>query len=448
MPGCKPDLDASTLDASQPARSAQRVPVLHIVFAGETICDGVRHRMAPGETLIGRRVAAGGISLAADEQASREHARLTVKQERVTVEDLGSRNGVYVAAKRIRGPVTLADGDVIRCGSTLAVFRLARSQQPDYPIGQLIGDSHEMRAVRLALKRVATATEIVLIRGETGCGKELAARAIHELSGRKGPLVAVNCAAIVANLFESQLFGHVAGAFSGAGEPALGYFRAASDGTLLLDELGEIPLELQAKLLRALETGSVVPVGATEPVLHHTRVVAATNADLDQAVAAGRFREDLYARIAQLTIDMPPLRSRREDVLRLLQHFLGDHPPLAPSLAEALLNHEWPRNVRELSALASELRITAKEAERLELEPVRARLASTVVAHDEVATASSSIAAAPASAPTASRETLARLLAEHDGNISAVARALRRSRTQTYRLIEQHGLVAEAYRSD
>jgi DNA-binding NtrC family response regulator len=430
----QPKPDDTTLDGSSPKRPATRRPVLHVVCAAGAIV-GDRRLSLRAEMVAGRQPPDGGWLLEDDGQASRRHARLTVHGERVSIEDLDSRNGISVNGERVER-ATLGDRDVIRVGSTFAVLRLEDPRQLDVPNRSLIGTSPEMRSVRVAVRRVAKNDATVLLLGETGSGKEVAARAIHDASRRTGRYVAVNCAGVQATLFESELFGHDAGAFTGAVKPSEGYFRAARDGTLLLDEVGDMPGPLQAKLLRALETRTVVPVGTTTPIPHRARVIAATNRDLQSQIDGGSFREDLFARLAQLTIALPPLRHRREDILRLLEHFYPELPPLATSLVEALLTYPWPRNVRELGGVAAELQTRADGAERLELDMTGDRLSIEREVESQTP-----------EAPAPNRERLEDLLGVYDGNIAAVARAVGRSRAQVYRLLEQHGIDPTSYRA-
>ncbi|MFO7177866.1 MAG: sigma-54 dependent transcriptional regulator [Pseudomonadota bacterium] len=207
------------------------------------------------------------------------------------------------------------------------------------------------------IRKVAPSNATVLIEGETGTGKEIVARHLHELSPRRGrPFVAVNCGAISENLIESELFGHERGAFTGAGAAKPGWFEAAHQGTLFLDEIGELSLASQVKLLRVLQESEVVRVGSRRPVHVDVRLIAATNVDLTQAMAAGRFREDLYYRLNVAVLRLPPLRERPGDILPLAEHFLrtfgarlGVSPaPLGPEAARRLLEHTWPGNIREL----------------------------------------------------------------------------------------------------
>ncbi|MCE5303192.1 MAG: sigma-54 dependent transcriptional regulator [Planctomycetaceae bacterium] len=223
---------------------------------------------------------------------------------------------------------------------------------PELPAG-LICESAAMRRVLETAAVVAPSNAPVLILGESGVGKEVIARLIHAWSPRSaGPLVAANCAGLPESLIESELFGHTKGAFTGADAARQGFFRTASGGTLFLDEIGDLPLPLQPKLLRALESGQITPVGSDAPVRVDTRLVAATNRDLAEAVEAGRFRDDLYYRINVVELIVPPLRERSDDVLPLADRFAGEFAGgpvrLSPQATQCLLTHRWPGNVREL----------------------------------------------------------------------------------------------------
>ncbi|ALV08023.1 sigma-54-dependent transcriptional regulator [Roseateles depolymerans] len=243
--------------------------------------------------------------------------------------------------------------------------RALRSPQPSTQSAQhlpvsaglagFVGDSPAMREVHKRIGLAAASTMPVLVLGETGTGKEMVARALHRHSDRAAqPFIAVNCSAIPSELLESELFGHVRGAFTGATGDRPGCFRAADGGVLLLDEIGDMALETQAKMLRVLQEGEVTPVGATQPVRVDVRVVAATHKDLPAAVRAGQFREDLLWRLDVLSIHMPPLRERTADILPLARYFLeraagsGQPKALSHEAEQALLAHRWPGNVREL----------------------------------------------------------------------------------------------------
>jgi two-component system NtrC family response regulator len=231
---------------------------------------------------------------------------------------------------------------------------------------RMLGRNPRMREVFARIARVASSTCNVLIVGETGTGKELVAEALHQADAtRDGPLVAVNCAALPETLLESELFGHERGAFTGADRQKQGRFELARGGTLLLDEIGELPHAVQAKLLRVLQDGQFERVGGSEPQRADARILAATNIDLARAVAAGRFREDLYYRLNVVSIELPPLRERIDDIPLLVEHFLGrlqerrlPAKTFARETLSRLARHEWPGNVRELEHLVEQLVVT------------------------------------------------------------------------------------------
>jgi DNA-binding NtrC family response regulator len=237
------------------------------------------------------------------------------------------------------------------------VKRLREESVERSAIDELVGTSPAMKRVHDLVARVGGSDVSVLIEGETGTGKELVARALHAAGARrKGPFVALNCGAVPANLLESELFGHVRGAFTGAVAPRVGLLVKASGGTLLLDEIGDMPIEMQTKLLRSLQERKVRPVGSNEERSFDARILAATHRDLEADVVAGRFREDLYYRINVVKIQVPPLRARATDILALATHFLRRSAEkskkgemvLSPQVAALLLAYDWPGNVREL----------------------------------------------------------------------------------------------------
>ncbi|HVO19015.1 MAG TPA: sigma 54-interacting transcriptional regulator [Anaeromyxobacter sp.] len=237
--------------------------------------------------------------------------------------------------------------------------------QPGSTSPQIVcGPDSPLVALVRTCERIAQSEATVLLTGETGTGKEVFARAIHERSSRAGrPLVPVNCGAIPETLLESELFGHVRGAFTGANQSRRGRIATAEGGTLFLDEVAELPLALQVKLLRVLQERTYEPVGSAEPVPADFRLVAATNRDLAAEVAAGRFRRDLYYRLLVCPIEIPPLRSRGGDALLLFQHFWtlrGERRPLEPAVVETLQQYDWPGNVRELENLVERLSVCAE----------------------------------------------------------------------------------------
>jgi transcriptional regulator with GAF, ATPase, and Fis domain len=313
-----------------------------------------------------------------------------------------------------------------------------------------------MCELRERVRTVARAAVPVLILGETGVGKELVAGEVHRESGRRGPFVAVNCAALPAELVESELFGHVKGAFTGATGESKGLFGEADGGTLFLDEIGEMPFALQAKLLRALATGEVRAVGAATARTVDVRVVAATNVLLDAAVEEKRFRGDLHARLLGSVVPVPPLRERRADILVLVDHFLaaeGCAVEPTPDAAEALLVHRWPYNVRELEQIVRAAAPDAREAGALGLDqlppPLRAPLAAR--------TGPKATPPPPAELPillrvrrdgTPNADELREVLTHFEGNVAQVAAYFGRDRRQVYRWAERLGVELAAFRDD
>ena len=386
------------------------------------------------------------------------HARILRGPQGWRLEDAGSRNGTLVNGQTV-AHVVLGDGDVIEVGRTLVIFREALHAPPgtpaDFDSRQAVFPAPGLRTVIPALAeeiealvRIAQSLVPVLLRGETGTGKEITARAIHTLSGRTGAFVAVNCAAIPATLIESQLFGHSKGAFSGATRDEPGFVRAASGGTLFLDEIGDLPAPSQAALLRVLQEREVVPVGTTRQVPVDLRVVAATNQPLEALVARGAFRTDLLARLDGFTYTLSPLRERREDIGLLIGDLLGEialaRTPvtLAPEVARALLLHAWPLNVRELGqclARATALAGGTGVIERAHLPPA---VASVLDAHSPPSPADTD---EPQEGPRL-RAQLEVLLAEHEGNVAGVARAMGKARMQVHRWMKRFSIDPARFR--
>lgn len=300
-----------------------------------------------------------------DRRVSERHLLFSRPGGQPFLEDAGSRNGTWVNGARL-GPgerAALADGAVVRAGSTLLVFReeLLGEFAPAPPLCRMVGP-YGLRSVAEALagfQRVAPSN--VLIEGESGAGKELAAEAVAVALGRHGVYGAVNMAAIPASLFEAHLFGHTAGAFSGATKASRGFIAAHDGGTVFLDEIGELPAELQPKLLRLLENREVQPVGAERAHAVDLLLIAATNRPLEDAANQGTFRPDLLARLARARVDLPPLRERPEDLFAILQAGAAARGmPFLPELIEVeslerLMLHPWKLNIRELLAVLDRL---------------------------------------------------------------------------------------------
>ena len=281
-----------------------------------------------------------------------EHCRLRIARSRVMVEP--AKGAVMLHGERLRDLTPLLPGEELHLGQTVIHFEVGVVQDVPFlsRFGEMVGESKPMKQSFGILQRVADHDFPVLVLGESGTGKELAARGIHDYSSRATkPFIAVNCGAIGAELFESELFGHEKGAFTGAERKKDGAFQAADGGTLFLDEVGELPEAAQVKLLRSLESGEVRRVGATAPEFPDVRVLAATNRDLGEEVRDGRFRGDLFFRLAVLSVTLPPLRDRLGDLELLCQTLCRNlHPDASvrPDALEVLRRHEWPGNVREL----------------------------------------------------------------------------------------------------
>ena len=390
---------------------------------------------------IGRKVA-DGLRLD-DARISAHHA--TVRRTEgggLVVVDESSKNGTFVNGIRVERSA-LKLGDVVSVGDTcLVAMAEPNALELDEAVEGLLGDSADMRRVRALVRKIGPSPVTVLLEAESGCGKEVVANALHRASGARGEFVPVNCAAVPEALFESQFFGHRAGAFTGASSSP-GFFRAAIHGTLFLDEVGELPLALQPKLLRAIQERAILPLGETRPVACPVRIVAATNRDLGRGVEAGTFRGDLLARLFETKVSLSPLRERREDILPLFAVPFDKPPAMTHALAEALLLHSWPFNVREVLAVAREM--LASGADRpLGVEAFRARF-------DESSRTNAPRGAAtprPRSvAPPPDAAALAALLKRKAGNVADVARELGRSRRQVYRWIAKYELTIDTFRA-
>jgi transcriptional regulator of acetoin/glycerol metabolism len=389
--------------------------------------------------IIGRGEDCGTVLLGAE--ISRQHAELALQGPMMVLRDLGSMNGTFVNG-RLVGETPLDPGDVVRLGEWIGVAVAlpiaAADAPPQYATiaPGLMGGGALRAAVDPAL-RAAASDLAIIIEGETGTGKEVLARAVHARSGRSGGFLAVNCAALPEPLAEAELFGYRRGAFTGAERASAGYFRSAAGGTLLLDEITDLPLSLQAKVLRVLEQREVVPLGESQPVAIDVRVIVAGQESLERAVAEKRFRPDLYARLEGLTVRLPPLRERVDEVpylfARLLHDVSGGRPPaVEPALVERLCLYDWPFNVRELVTLVKRMLVLHGHEATLRLADLPPRF---------LADKSGESGATP-SGRGARRDDdaeLARLLAalrHSDGNVSRAAAAIGVSRQRAYRLMQ------------
>ena len=399
-------------------------------------------------------------------ETSRVHAEIRREGMLFYVRDLKSRNGVFVNGKAIT-EAPLAPGQVVRLGEWIGALVLnARSAPADDQsavyslIAPGLAGGPILAPILAELERAAKSNLPIVLLGETGTGKEGCSRAIHAWSGRSGAMVAVNCAALPSGLAEAELFGYRKGAFTGADRSHSGYFRAAKQGSLLLDEVTDLPLELQGKLLRVLEQNEVQPLGESTPVPIDVRVIAATQVPLAQAVAERKFRPDLCARLDGLTVTLPPLRARKEETPYLFLHLLALHsggrpPQVEPRLIEQLCLYDWPYNVRELDLLVRRLLVLHAHEGLLR----RSHLPEHVLRDDgltaqvssggdnthgrRLATTVNDSKRAVPYTPEAYRErrerelkSLLAALREHRGNVARAAAAVGISRQRAYRLME------------
>lgn len=397
---------------------------------------------------IGTRV--GADLQLTDSTVSRSHALLARTPEGLLLRDLGSTNGIWVGNLRVR-EVYLGVHQRFRIGRTEVellpadeLVSIVPSQNRSWE--GLVGESVEMREVFSVMERVAPTDLTVLVTGETGTGKELAAAALHRRSLRAdGPLVVLDCGAVPRNLMEAELFGHEKGAFTGAHAARAGVFEAAHRGTLFLDELGELPLELQPALLRVLETRRVRRIGGHHDRKVDVRILAATNRDLRNAVAAGRFREDLYYRLAVVEVSLPPLRRRREDIPLLTRALLdggGFSQGISADALARLSRREWPGNVRELrnallraASLASGPTLDTPDFEGFPALPVE--LAAERAPETPTPTLKE---ARDAILDDFERQYLEDLLQKTGGNLSEAARLAEVDRKTLTRLVKRHNL--------
>ena len=391
-----------------------------------------------GPLRVGRAPGDAGLELP-DGAASRVHAELRPTPEGVELTDQGSKNGTFLNGRRTER-AALGDGAVLRIGGSLFVLEVG----PPAPPGRDPSASLARRRVGALARRAAPTDAPVLVTGPTGAGKERLAQLVHEASGRPGALVAVNCANLNPQLVGSELFGHRAGAFSGADRDRAGLLATADGGTLFLDEVADLPLDLQPALLRVLEEGRFRPVGADAEVAVDVRVVSATHLDPEAMVGEGRFRTDLYGRLAGVELALPGLAERRVEILPLLSGF-APGLELHVEAAERLLLYGWPRNIRELKHLATQLSLTMEGPIHAETLPERIRDGAEA-AEDSKRTPSEPPAPVDAPAPPPTREALEALMSEHRGRVTAVARRLGRSRQAVYRLLEDYGLDPAAFR--
>ena len=456
-----------SLGLSEPSRARPRVS-----WADE----GRTHEMLiDGKVLVGS--APGSGIVLSDPTVSRIHAELEAREDGLWLRDLGSKNGTFVDGLQVTG-ARAPDKAKLRFGSTDLVVDYNASQRrhievwPSNGFGKLVGTSVAMRELFATLSRIAPLDAAVLIYGETGTGKELVARAIHDASPRASkPFVVVDCAALPENLLDAELFGHARGAFTGAHAARAGAIESAEGGTVFLDEIGELPIAMQPKLLRVLESHTVRRVGELAYRNVDIRFLSATHRDLLRMVNAGEFREDVYFRLSVIPIQVPALRDRKEDIELLVSHFLraaGGSSHVSSELLRELTSRPWRGNVRELRNFVDRARaLGAAEALAMTFER------NTPAARNGANPASASLSLSPAAlaiAPTLAnlppptivensaifeqnyrdfreswvdrgeKEYVRQLLLRHDRSVASAAREAEVDRTYIYRLIRKHDL--------
>lgn len=389
---------------------------------------------------------------------SREHLSLELEGDTVTARDLGSKNGTFVNGQPISAQ-TLAHSAILRVGDTVALFWQERGpvEAGFRAIASGVYGGPTLARSLEDLRPVARSALSVVLVGQTGSGKEAIARAVHELSGRKGPLITVNCATIPEQLAEAQLFGHRRGAFTGALTSEMGYFRAAEGGTLFLDEVVELSLPVQAKLLRAVQESEYVPVGETRPIPANVRILCATQRALELSVERGSFRQDLAARLDGYQFHLPALVDRREDVPFLFRRFLdeaigGQSPELSPRAVETLCLYPWPGNVRELVNTARQVALlrSGEPAIRYDHLPERLRH-QTARPEDGEHAAKRETAASPPERPHDPDSPVAKLeeaLLSQRGNVQKAAQQVGISRGRAYRIIATGQVDVTKFRSE
>ncbi len=408
-------------------------------------------KVVGGRLTIGK--AADNDLVLSDDTVSRHHCEIVRAPDGLHVRDLDSTNGTKIDGTRIREAM-VQPGSVLKVGEVEIQFKPTAQRIELLPsdktnFGPAIGQSLAMRTIFGILERIAPTDATVLLEGETGTGKDVLARAIWAGSTRGGkPFLVVDCGAVTYSLIESELFGHERGAFTGAVATRQGAFELADGGTVFLDEIGELPLDVQPKLLRVLETREFRRVGGNRTLSTNVRVIAATKRDLQREVAAGKFREDLYFRLAVVPVTVPPLRARRDDIPALVEHMLrsagGGDLSIPPEITQSLAAHDWPGNVRELRNVLERAIYMAQATGSRELGVVT------------LPTVSAAAEGAFHFEPEKSyRETRAKfdaeferryvkwLLGRHNGNVSAAAREAKMDRKHLHDMAKKHGLRGE-----
>jgi|JI10StandDraft_1071094.scaffolds.fasta_scaffold08789_5 DNA-binding NtrC family response regulator len=464
------DEPPETADAEAGATSEPPIPTLQLLFSdGVGIIDEDRRPLSQGDYSIGRTTSSF-YCLTTDPKVSRNHALIRYQAFGLRLIDgdgqgAQSRHGTFLNGRKI-SDAALHDGDIIRVGGSFLILRFVPTDLNDFEISTLFGRSPVMQQLRddIRLLNTYAPDQTTLLIGETGTGKEVVARALHTGSPRvQQPYVTFDCAKVKSDLVLSELFGHARGAFTNAIAARKGQFELAHKGTLFIDELGELPRDLQTVLLRAVQERTVSALGDNKTVQVDVRIIAATNRDLFGESETGAFRSDLLGRLEQQFLRLPPLRERREDILLLLRTRLDDEASkLTPDLVERLLLARWSRNIRELFGMGDYLRVKGRERTRLDPSVLRDRpFEADVALQDAGEGDDSSAKLAPSSdvpekpkegksgerPKPPGREQLVELLGKHQGNVYAIARLLGLERRQIYRLMERYGINLSRHRT-
>jgi transcriptional regulator with GAF, ATPase, and Fis domain len=411
-----------------------------------------------------------------DETVSRQHCRIFMEGGGFMIRDLDSTNGTFVNRVRVR-EAWLKPDCTITLGTSELRFKPIDERVDIVPseegrLGEIIGRNQKMREIYSILEKIAPTDATVVVEGETGTGKEVVARTIHNLSRRReGPFIVFDCGAVPENLIESELFGHEKGSFTGAISTRQGVFEMANGGTVFLDELGELQLDLQPKLLRCLEQREVKRVGGVKPIKVDVRVVAATNRNLEKEVRAGRFREDLFYRLSVVRLILPPLRERKEDIPVLIKHFLkgGNYNRnadgsrkvggISHEAMERLVQYDWPGNVRELHNVV-ERAVSFADTDQVEVRDLPDHVALRAGQKSGFVAADTRIEPMPVEKPSADassstfkdakeqwisvfeRDYIQALLERNDNNISHAAREADIDRKYFRKLMKKYGIGA------
>ncbi|MDQ3034891.1 MAG: sigma 54-interacting transcriptional regulator [Myxococcota bacterium] len=438
-------------------------------------CDGQVEEMLFDKDVINIGAMEDNDVVLQDETVSRNHCRIYIDGDQYLIQDLDSTNGTFVNRVRIR-EAWLRPDVIVTLGKTEIRFqpfdervRIVPTEGDRY--GDIIGRDRKMREIYAILEKIAPTDATVVIEGETGTGKDVVARAIHQFSKREGgPFMVFDCGAVPENLIESELFGHEKGSFTGAHQTRNGVFELSNGGSVFLDELGELQLDLQPKLLRVLEQREVKRIGGTKPLKVDVRVIAATNRNLEEEVRAGRFREDLFYRLTVVRIVLPPLRDRREDVKLLARHFLDNGhfnkdreghrrvTQFAPGVLDRLASYDWPGNVRELHNVI-ERAVSFAEGDTVELADLPEHIAWPRGVPREVDSETDISIPLPDFRSTElegtfkdakerwvagfERDYIAGLLKKNNGNISHAAREAEIDRKYFRKLMKKYGITAQ-----